>query len=122
MSLKIRISDLEKRVPEIKDRAKIHFTLMYGSQPSKEEGEIAINKLKELSHGSSGWEICFIPYKFIDDFQCYFPKVTKNIEWDRDLGVDRVKNTVYKLVEKYDKRWVLTGSNVQPVFVFPLKE
>ncbi len=122
MNKKERICRLEAKVQEIvKDRFQITGVHMYGSSPSEEEKEIALNKLKELNLGSSKREICFIPYKFIDDFRCYFDK-SKNIEWDRGLGVDRVKDIVYKLVEKYDKKWALTGSDTQIVTTFDMEE
>ena len=83
MSKKERIYRLEAKIQEIiKDRPQISAVLMYGSSPSEEEKKIALNKLKELNRGSSKREICFIPYRFIDDFRCYFDK-SKNIEWDR---------------------------------------
>ena len=123
MSKKERIYRLEAKAQRIiEDRPQISAVRMYGSWPSEEEKKIALNKLNELNRGSSKREICFIPYEFIDDFRCYFKKTSQNIEWDRDLGVDRIKNTVYKLVEKYDKEWAFTGSDVQPVIVSDLEE
>lgn len=124
MNKKERICRLEAKVQKIiKDKSQISAVHMYGSSPSEEEKKIALNKLKELNLGSSKKEICFIPYKFIDDFQCYFKK-SSNIEWDRGcaVGVHRVNNTVYKLVEKYAEKWAFTGSDVQPVIVSNLEE
>ncbi len=123
MNKKERIYRLEAKVNEItKDRSQISVYHMYSSSPSEEEKKIALNKLKELNRGSSEGSIHFIPYKFIDDFRCYFPKSEKNIEWDHDLGVDRIRGIVYKLVEKYDKKHVLTESDVQIVFCSTLVE
>ena len=123
MSKKERIYRLEAKVQEIiRDRSQIRICRMYSSSPSEEEKKIALNKLKELNGGSSEGEIHFIPYKFIDDFRCYFPKSAKNIEWDHDLGVDRIRGIVYKLVEKYSEERILTESDVQIIICSTLVE
>ncbi len=123
MNKKERICRLEAKVNELtKDRSQISVWRMYASAPSGEEKRIALNKLKELNCGSSEGSIHFIPYKFIDDFRCYFPKSAKNIEWDHDLGVDRIYGGVYKLVEEYTEKYAFTESNVQIFFHSTLVE
>ena len=119
---KTRISRIEAKVPKIINGAKIKGIYMYGCWPSIEEKKKAINKLKEINHSSSGGKITFIPYIFLQDFQCYFPKISNNIKWDGDLGVDTVNNSVYMLLEKYDKKWAFTKSNIQPAIVDTLEE
>ena len=101
MSLKTRISKIEKKLPA-KDNHKpviVNFCC-WGAEPSEEEEEIALKKTIELNPNAPSLGLSFLPYGFEHNIK---PPRGEKVEWDYKLGLGILGNSVYKLTKKYKK-------------------
>ena len=115
--LKTRISKIETKLQAIMGEIKIEAWAVYFSLPSKKEKDDAINKLLKINSGFPIGTIYFIPYACKDDFQRIALKDSIQVEWDGDFGIIRDKNGVnwynnslVKLVEKYNVKKCVLGT------------
>lgn len=102
MSLKARISKLEKVFPSPPEQNIEIHEMFYLCSPSEEERNIAMNKANELIVNSLRVNIWYIPYVHKHIFQ-YSVIAFTNTVWDPKLGLYSGEKELFKLVEKDDK-------------------
>ena len=101
MSIKSRIRKIERKLPKRENNPPIIVAFYYcGAIPSKEEEAIAIKKVKELKPNQRSLSIDYIPYGFEHIIKP--PRNTK-LEFDKNLGLITERNSIIKLVKKYQK-------------------
>ncbi|MFC1912141.1 hypothetical protein ACFLXG_03190 [Chloroflexota bacterium] len=101
MSLKTRISKIEKKLPAKDNNNPVIVNFYcYGAEPSEEEKEIALKKTIELNPNAASLGLSFLPYGFEHTIK---PPRGEKVEWDYQLGLGTLKRHVYKLTKKYKK-------------------
>ena len=101
MSLKTRISKIEKKLPVKNNNNPVIVSFHFcGAEPSEKEKEIAMKKTIELNPNASSLSLEYLPYGFEHSIK---PPRGEKVEWDYQLGLGTHRNSVYKLTKKYKK-------------------
>ena len=98
MSLKSRISKIEKKLPK-EDRSLTELSY-HGAEPTLEESEIALKYTGELD---PPWKVMYVPYDFKQNLESL--EITEHwvMTMDDKLGLYYDGEILYKLIENYDK-------------------
>jgi hypothetical protein len=120
MSLKARISKLEKELPEISEHKVIETVSIYQVQPSKEEEDIAMSKANELIENSSKVVIWYIPHVYKHIFQYRWGAFT-DMEWNQKLGLYTDRDIIIKLAEKYEGSFNPSFVGAEIIFITTYK-